>query len=36
MSMNLSEIAQKLACRLEGPGDTPIHGIAGIEHAVPG
>src|SRR5208282_1687830 len=36
MSMNLSEIAQKLGCRLDGPGDTPIHGIAGIEHAEPG
>jgi UDP-3-O-[3-hydroxymyristoyl] glucosamine N-acyltransferase len=36
MSMNLSDIAQKLGCRLDGPGDTPIHGIAGIEHAEPG
>src|SRR5271170_6413196 len=36
MSMNLSEIAQKLDCRLDGPGETPIHGIAGIEHAQPG
>ena len=36
MSMNLSEIAQKLGCRLDGPGETPIHGIAGIEHAEPG
>jgi UDP-3-O-[3-hydroxymyristoyl] glucosamine N-acyltransferase len=36
MPMNLSEIAQKLGCRLEGPGDTTIHGIAGIEHAEPG
>src|SRR5580704_6425388 len=33
MSMNLSEIAQKLGCRLDGPGETPIHGIARIEHA---
>src|ERR1700722_1667067 len=36
MSINLSEIAQKLGCRLDGPGDTPIHGIAGIELAEPG
>src|SRR5271165_619570 len=36
MSMNLSDIAQKLGCRLDGPGETPIHGIAGIEHAEPG
>ena len=36
MSMNLSEIAQKLGCRLDGAGETPIHGIAGIEHAEPG
>lgn len=36
MPMNLSEIAQKLGCRLEGPGDTVITGIAGIEHAEPG
>src|SRR5580698_4939856 len=36
MPMNLSEIAQKLGCRLDGPGETAIHGIAGIEHAEPG
>src|SRR4029077_13907197 len=36
MPMNLSEIAQKLGCRLDGAGETPIHGIAGIEHAEPG
>src|SRR5580704_2313382 len=36
MPMNLSEIAQKLGCRLDGPGETPIHGIAGIELAEPG
>src|SRR5882672_10907606 len=36
MSMNLSEIARKLGCRLDGVGDTPINGIAGIEHAEPG
>ena len=34
--MKLSEIAQKLACRLEGAPDTEIRGIAGIEHAEPG
>src|SRR6266478_3811619 len=31
--MKLSDIAQKLACRLEGAPDTEIRGIAGIEHA---
>jgi UDP-3-O-[3-hydroxymyristoyl] glucosamine N-acyltransferase len=36
MPMNLSEIAQKLGCRLDGYGETLIHGIAGIEHAEPG
>src|SRR6267142_6632471 len=35
-SMKLSEVAQKLACRLEGAPDTEIRGIAGIEHAEPG
>src|ERR1700719_4420921 len=35
-SMKLSEVAQKLACRLEGAPDTDIRGIAGIEHAEPG
>jgi UDP-3-O-[3-hydroxymyristoyl] glucosamine N-acyltransferase len=34
--MNLSEVAQKLGCRLEGAPDIPIHGVAGIEHAEPG
>src|ERR1700760_2257145 len=34
--MKLSEIAQKLACRLEGSPDIEIHGIAGIEHAESG
>jgi UDP-3-O-[3-hydroxymyristoyl] glucosamine N-acyltransferase len=34
--MKLSEVAQKLACRLEGAPDTEIRGIAGIEHAAPG
>jgi UDP-3-O-[3-hydroxymyristoyl] glucosamine N-acyltransferase len=36
MPMNLYEIAQKLGCRLDGPGEAPIHGIAGIELAEPG
>jgi UDP-3-O-[3-hydroxymyristoyl] glucosamine N-acyltransferase len=36
MSMKLSDVAQKLGCRLEGPGETVIHGISGIEHAEPG
>jgi UDP-3-O-[3-hydroxymyristoyl] glucosamine N-acyltransferase len=34
--MKLSEVAQKLGCRLEGAPETEIHGIAGIEHAEPG
>ncbi len=34
--MKLSEVAQKLSCRLEGAPDTEINGIAGIEHAEPG
>jgi UDP-3-O-[3-hydroxymyristoyl] glucosamine N-acyltransferase len=34
--MKLFEIAQKLACRLEGAPDTEIRGIAGIENAEPG
>jgi UDP-3-O-[3-hydroxymyristoyl] glucosamine N-acyltransferase len=34
--MKLSDVAQKLACRLEGDPDTEIRGIAGIEHAEPG
>jgi UDP-3-O-[3-hydroxymyristoyl] glucosamine N-acyltransferase len=34
--MKLAEVAQKLACRLEGAADTEIRGIAGIEHAEPG
>lgn len=36
MPMNLSGIAQKLGCRLDGDGSTPIHGVAGIEHAEAG
>ena len=34
--MNLSEIAQNLNCRLEGPPDTEIQGVAGIEQASAG
>lgn len=34
--MKLAEVAQKLACRLEGPSEIEIRGVAGIEHAEPG
>jgi len=34
--MKLSELAQKLSCRLEGQPDVEISGVAGIEHAGPG
>jgi UDP-3-O-[3-hydroxymyristoyl] glucosamine N-acyltransferase len=34
--MKLSELAQKLSCRLEGPPDVEISGVAGIEQAGPG
>src|SRR5690242_17512591 len=34
--MKLSELAQKLSCRLEGPPDTEISGVSGMEHAGPG
>lgn len=34
--MKLSELAQKLTCRLEGAPDVEISGVAGIEHAGPG
>ena len=34
--MKLSEVAQKLACRLEGSPEIDIHGVAGIEHAQAG
>lgn len=34
--MKLSELAQKLSCRLEGPPLLEISGVAGIEHAAPG
>ena len=34
--MKLSELAQRLSCRLEGPPDLEISGVAGLEHAEPG
>lgn len=34
--MKLAELAGKLECRLEGPSDLEIHGVAGIDHAAPG
>jgi UDP-3-O-[3-hydroxymyristoyl] glucosamine N-acyltransferase len=34
--MKLSDIAQKLGCRLEGDADAEIHGVSGIESAKPG
>jgi len=34
--MKLSELAQKLNCRLEGDPDIEIRGVAGIEHAESG
>jgi len=34
--MKLSEVAQKLGCRLEGPPEVEITGVAGIEQAEPG
>jgi UDP-3-O-[3-hydroxymyristoyl] glucosamine N-acyltransferase len=34
--MKLAEVAQKLGCRLEGPPDLEIRGVAGIELAEPG
>lgn len=36
MPLTLSEISQKLGCRLDGDGNIAIQGIAGIEHAEPG
>src|ERR1700758_3609863 len=35
-SMKLAEVARKLGCRLEGPADAEIRGVAGIESAGPG
>jgi len=34
--MKLSEVAQKLACRLDGAPEAEITGVSGIEHAQPG
>jgi len=34
--MKLSELAKTLSCRLEGPPDIEIQGVAGIEHATSG
>jgi UDP-3-O-[3-hydroxymyristoyl] glucosamine N-acyltransferase len=34
--MKLRELADRLACRLEGDGELEIHGVAGMEHAIPG
>jgi len=34
--MKLAELAQKLNCRLEGPAELEISGVAGMEHAEPG
>ena len=31
--MKLSEFAEKLGCRVEGPADVDISGVAGIDHA---
>src|SRR5436305_15250708 len=33
--MKLREIAERLACRLEGDGDVEIHGVASVERAAP-
>lgn len=34
--MKLAELAQELSCRIEGPPDLEISGVAGMEHAGPG
>jgi UDP-3-O-[3-hydroxymyristoyl] glucosamine N-acyltransferase len=34
--MKLADVAEKLSCRLEGPPETEIHGVAGIDQATPG
>ena len=34
--MKLAELAGKLGCRLDGPPDLGIHGVAGIDHAASG
>ena len=34
--MKLSDVAEKLSCRLEGDPSAEITGIAGMDHATPG
>ena len=34
--MKLADLAEKLSCRLEGPPETEIQGVAGIDQAIPG
>src|SRR5271156_6481872 len=34
--MKLADLAEKLSCRLEGPPETEIQGVAGIDQAAPG
>jgi len=34
--MKLADLAEKLFCRLEGPSETEIQGVAGIDQATPG
>jgi UDP-3-O-[3-hydroxymyristoyl] glucosamine N-acyltransferase len=34
--MKLADLAERLSCRLEGPPETEIHGVAGIDQANPG
>jgi len=34
--MKLADLAEKLSCRLEGAPETEIHGVAGIDQAIPG
>ena len=34
--MKLRELAERLACRLEGDGEVEIVRVAGIQHAEPG
>ena len=34
--MKLADLAERLSCRLEGPPETEIQGVAGIDQAIPG
>jgi UDP-3-O-[3-hydroxymyristoyl] glucosamine N-acyltransferase len=34
--MKLADLAEKLSCHLEGAPETEIHGVAGIDQAIPG